>query len=111
MSPLERERAELQARVDLHREELREAARGLGRPLRRVARLPQLVRRVAPLLPQAGVLVLALVVTVQVRRRRLRPLSLLMTVFDVWRLWAMLDGSGAAPLRLPDERARPGRLR
>lgn len=95
---IEQARAQLLQRERVYREGLREAAQQVREPFLRIARARQTLRRALPLLPLAAVVVTALVVTVQLRRGSLRPVVLLTTAFDFWRLWNLLNASaGASP--------------
>lgn len=89
------ERARLLARERLHRRELRDAAQRLGRPFGWLTRARTTLRRAMPLLPYAAVLVTAVAITAQLRRGRLRPVVMIATAVDLWRLWTLLSGDDA----------------
>ncbi|MDB5970862.1 MAG: hypothetical protein JWQ90_3312 [Hydrocarboniphaga sp.] len=90
--------AELIARLDRSRNELMEAAGALQKPLHTVQRVENLMRTVLPLLPYAVAAIAVLGVASSLRSgRKLRPVLLIATGLDVWRLWKSYKLTAALP--------------
>lgn len=89
---------ELVARVERERGQLLQAADVLRKPVQTVSRVEQAVRRWVPVLPYAiGVMGLIGIVGSLLRARGVKPVLLIATALDLWRIWKSLQASHAAP--------------
>jgi hypothetical protein len=90
--------AELIARLDSSRNQLMQAAGLLREPLHAVARAERVARNILPVLPYAVAAITVIGVAGSLLSgRRVRPVLLIATGLDVWRLWKSYKLTASMP--------------